>query len=134
LSGDSTRFSIGPSFSWPIFSAGKIRAQVRAADARAQAAAARYQKAVLSALNDSETALNRFANAQAALQRYASARADAGRLSALSVQRFKRGEDDRIQSLESKSAELTAAQSESSAQADELNAYIAAAKALGGGW
>ncbi len=36
FSGDSTRLQIGPSISWPIFSGGTIRAQIRAADARGQ--------------------------------------------------------------------------------------------------
>jgi outer membrane protein TolC len=134
LSTDSTRFGIGPSFSWPIFSAGKIRAQVRGADARALAATARYEKAVLGALNDSQTALNRFGFAQYAQQRAEAADADNARLSALVEQRFKHGEDDRIQWLEAQSTERAAQLTAINAKADTLAAYVSATKALGGGW
>ncbi|MBD3730957.1 MAG: efflux transporter outer membrane subunit, partial [Sphingomonadales bacterium] len=67
VSGDSLRLNIGPSFAWPIFSFGRIRAQIRAADARADGAAAAYEGAVAGALADSESAINRHARAQAAL-------------------------------------------------------------------
>src|SRR3546814_4791398 len=43
LSDSSLRFQFGPSLRWPIFSGGRIRAQIRAADARAEAATARYR-------------------------------------------------------------------------------------------
>src|SRR6185295_2064940 len=95
-SGASTRFQIGPSFSWPIFAAGTIRAQVRAADARADAAAARYEKAVLGALSDSETAINRFLNARTALGDAEAALAAQTASLNLSRQRAERGEDDRL--------------------------------------
>lgn len=134
FSGDSTRFGIGPSFSWPIFSAGKVRAQVRGADARAQAATARYEQAILNVLSDSETALNRFAHTQDAQLRAEAALADDVRLTALGAQRFKRGEDDRIQWLEAQSTERTAEAAAINARADTLAAYVSAAKALGGGW
>ena len=72
----SQRFHYGPSLSWPIFSAGRIRAQIRAADARADEAGARYEKAVLTALADSETAINRYAAATSQLADLDAARAD----------------------------------------------------------
>ena len=57
--GDSLRFGVGPILHWPIFSGGRIRAGIRAADARAEAALARYEKAIVAALSDGETAINR---------------------------------------------------------------------------
>lgn len=129
----STRFSIGPSFSWPIFSFGRIRAQIRAADARADAAAAVYEKSVLGALSDSETAANRFATALAASADRQKALASAATAADLADLRFRRGEDDRLQMLEARSAKLRADQAVLAARADALAAYVAFAKALGGG-
>src|SRR3546814_7273480 len=43
-SSDSLRLQLGPSLRWPIFSGGRIRAQIRAADARADGAKARYER------------------------------------------------------------------------------------------
>src|SRR3546814_10550374 len=62
-SSDSLRLQLGPSLRWPIFSGGRIRAQIRAADARADGAKARYERAVLSALSDSETSISRYITA-----------------------------------------------------------------------
>ncbi len=129
----STRFSIGPSFSWPIFSFGRIRAQIRGANARADASAVAYEKAVLAALADSETAANRYAAALAASADRQKAWADAATAADLAALRFARGEDDRIQMLDARSAALQAEQSALIARADGVTAYVAFSKSLGGG-
>lgn len=129
----STRFSIGPSFSWPVFSAGKIRAQIRAAKAGADASAARYERTVLSALSDSETAINRYSAMLDALGRYSEQHQESHHLAGLAEERFQKGEDDKLALLEAQSAERTADQSEIAAQADAINAYISLEKSLGGG-
>ena len=129
----STHFSIGPSFSWPIFSFGRIRAQIRGANARADASAAAYKKAVLAALADSETAANRYAAALATSADRQKAWADAATVANLAALRFARGEDDRIQMLEARSAALQAEQLALIARADGVTAYVAFAKSLGGG-
>jgi len=132
--GASTRYSLGPSFRWPIFSLGTIRAQVRAAGARADAATARYEAAVIGALADSEGAANRFAAASAAAQAAATAlqrEQDAFRLTGL---REERGEDSRL-ALEQARLKLTQAErQELAARAGKSAAAIAFYKALGGGW
>lgn len=129
----STRFSVGPSFSWPIFSLGRIRAQIRAADARADASAAAYEKTVLAALAESETAANRYANAVASRNYREQAVAEASKADALAELRFHKGEDDRIQRLDTRSALIQAHQSLAIAQAEATAAWIAFVKALGGG-
>jgi NodT family efflux transporter outer membrane factor (OMF) lipoprotein len=130
---DSTRFSVGPSFSWPIFSFGRIRAQIRGADARADAASARYEKAVLGALADSETAANRFGGALGSLDRRREA-AENGRTGlGLARLRYERGEDNKLQYLEAKSAQSAAEQALVDARSEALLAYVAFSKSLGGG-
>jgi NodT family efflux transporter outer membrane factor (OMF) lipoprotein len=133
-SSDSTRLSIGPGFSWPVFSFGRIRAQIRAADARADAAAARYEKTVLGALADSESAANRFANASRAAaeaDRAAVAEAAAYRLAEL---RFSRGEDDRLALNRARLRVAEANQRAGDAATARAQAAVAFYKALGGGW
>ena len=131
--GSSTRFGIGPSFSWPIFSFGRIRAQIRAADARADTSAAAFEKAVLGALADSETAANRYAAAMNARAARESALDEARNAAGLAELRFQRGEDDRIQMLEARSAALQAELLALAARADAAAAYVGFNKALGGG-
>jgi NodT family efflux transporter outer membrane factor (OMF) lipoprotein len=54
----------GPSVTWPVFAAGRIRANVAAADARHAQALARYEQAVLLAFEDVENWLARHAAEQ----------------------------------------------------------------------
>jgi len=134
FSGDSTRLQIGPSISWPIFSGGTIRAQIRAADARGQAAAARYEKAVLGALSDSETAINRFLNARVAAQDSDTALARQRAAFALVERRVGRGEDDRLALARARKSLLAAERGDSDAAARKAQAAAALFKSLGGGW
>jgi NodT family efflux transporter outer membrane factor (OMF) lipoprotein len=134
FSASSTRYQFGPSLSWPIFSAGSIRARVKAAGARADAAAALYEKAVLTALSDSETALNRYAEAGAQRRDLASAREHAALALDLAGQRYQAGEDDLPTLLAAQSGYSAVEQSALAARAAELAAFVSLYKALGGGW
>ncbi|MEO6381858.1 MAG: efflux transporter outer membrane subunit [Nitrobacter sp.] len=134
LSSGSTRFGIGPSFSWPIFSAGRIRAQIRGSGARADAAAARYEKAILSALSDSESAANRLARYSAAADEARDAEASERAAFGLVQLRFSRGEDDRLTMERARLKWLEVRSRMDEANGDYAVAAIALFKALGGGW
>jgi NodT family efflux transporter outer membrane factor (OMF) lipoprotein len=130
----STRYQLGPSLSWPVFDAGRLRAEVRAAGARADAASARYEKAVLTALSDSETAINRYAAASSQRRDRDAAMAKSAETLALARQRYQAGEDDLLTVFDTQSAFTTAEQSALEAKAAELTAFAALQKALGAGW
>jgi outer membrane protein TolC len=130
----STRYQLGPSLSWPVFDAGRLRAQVRAAGARTEAASARYEKAVLSALSDSETAINRYAAASSQRRDRDAALEQSTEALALARQRYDTGEDDRLALLDTQAAFRTAEQAALEARASELTAFAALEKALGAGW
>ena len=55
---NAQNYSVGPSIQWPVFSAGRLRSQVRAKEAAARAAEAQFREAVLSAVAECETALS----------------------------------------------------------------------------
>lgn len=134
FSSDSTRLQIGPSFSWPVFALGTIRARIRASSARADEAAAQYEKAVLGALSDSETAINRFLRASAALHD-----ADVSVLQqqgafALAERRVKAEEDDRLALEHARETLISAERRRNQASASKSDAAINLYKALGGGW
>jgi outer membrane protein, multidrug efflux system len=133
-SADSNRFQIGPSFSWPVFSGGTVRAQIRAADARADQAAAAYTRSVAGALSDSETAINRFLAARAASQESTAALAREQAAFDLTQTRTAGGEDDRLALTRARQSLLSAQQRADSARAEQGQAAIALYKALGGGW
>lgn len=130
----SNQFSVGPSLHWPIFAGGTIRANIRAASARADAAAAAYEGAVLAALSDSETALNRYASTLAAQQQRELARQQSSEALTLARQRYRAGEDDLIVLLDAQSAYTIAEQQSISARAATLEAVASLYKSLGGGW
>jgi NodT family efflux transporter outer membrane factor (OMF) lipoprotein len=132
--GASTYFNIGPSLHWPIFAGGSIRAQIRAANARADAAGARYEKAVLGALADSETAINRYAAARTTLDQREAARARSASALEMSRQRYQKGDDDRVTVLQAESAYAEADRAWVGAAQESLEDYAALVKSLGGGW
>jgi outer membrane protein TolC len=119
---------------WPLFAGGTIRANIRAASARADEAAAAYEAAVLGALSDSETALNRYAAAQRSQQDRELARQQSSEALALARQRYRAGEDDLIVLLDAQSSYTIAEHQSIAARADTLSAVASLYKALGGGW
>jgi len=132
--GASTYFNIGPSLHWPVFAGGSIRAQIRGANARADAAGARYEKAVLGALADSETAMNRYAAARMTLDERGAARARSASALDMARQRYQKGDDDRVTVLQAESAYAEADRAWVSAAQESLEDYAALVKSLGGGW
>ncbi len=57
FSGSSVGWGIIPGFSWPIFTAGKIRNRIKAEEARTEQALSFYEQTILLALEDVQTAL-----------------------------------------------------------------------------
>ncbi|GGC34365.1 multidrug MFS transporter [Novosphingobium marinum] len=130
----STRFTVGPSLRWPIFSGGRIRAQIRAADARAEGAAAAYEQAVLRALADSEAAIVRYDAAVRAADDLIAAEDRSAESLELARQRYRAGEDSLIDYLEVQSRYNAVRRAAAQAKAAQLEAHAALVKALGGGW
>lgn len=134
VSSDSFRLAIGPSFSWPIFNRGAIRAKIRATDARAAGAAARYEKAVTGALSDSEAAINRFLNARAGLVEAEAAVLREREAFGLAERRAASGEDDRLVLARARQSLVVAERRRDQAAAAKGQAAVALFKSLGGGW
>lgn len=130
-SGDALRFGIGPSLRWPIFAAGRIRAQVRAAGARADAAGARYEQAILTALAESETGINRYNAASAIARERRSAEQALATAAERAASRVAAGDDSRVTLLNARVRQLEAARAARASEAQRLIAYAALHKALG---
>jgi outer membrane protein TolC len=64
FSGGSRFWSIGPTISWPVFDAGKIRANIEIRNAQQEQALRLYEKSVLTALGDVESALVSYSKEQ----------------------------------------------------------------------
>lgn len=127
-------FSVGPLISWNFPFNGAARAQVRAARADADAGLARFDAAILTALQETEQALARLAGALEAEKRLAEAAAAAEETARLTEARFKAGSDDAIRFIavqrEWRAAEAASAEAAGARAAAQVGVF----RALGGGW
>ncbi len=130
----SQTFSIMPLISWRVFDGDRVRAEIRASEAREQQVALAYEKAVLTALGDAERALSNYRLGLDAVQRQHAAVLAARRSYAHAKNRFDAG-DIALTDLLAEERFLRDAQSASvrihTATAIDL---VALFKALGGGW
>jgi NodT family efflux transporter outer membrane factor (OMF) lipoprotein len=134
VSGDGFRFSLGPLISWSFPNTRLARARIAQAEASAQAALARFDGTWLRALEESESALTRYAgelDRVAALRRARAGSNDAARVARL---RYRAGRESFQIVLE---AERSLSQIESALAAAESqlsNNLVSLFLALGGGW
>jgi outer membrane protein, multidrug efflux system len=127
-------WSIGPSVSWPVFTAGSIRANIAVQTESQQQAAIFYEQSVLTALRDVESSLVAYAREQ---QRRISLReaVDLNRVRVkLAQELYVGGETDSLNVLDAQrslfAAEDALVQSDTTVATNLVSLY----KALGGGW
>jgi NodT family efflux transporter outer membrane factor (OMF) lipoprotein len=123
-----------PQLSWPILDFGRIRAQVRQAEAQRDAAEAQYRQSVLEALQDAEDNLARFGASRRQLAGFVRSQRSAATAAELNRQRFAAGTSSLIDQLDIERQDLSAAIAVSQAKAQLTIDYIAIQKALGLGW
>ncbi|WP_336959655.1 efflux transporter outer membrane subunit [Sphingobium aquiterrae] len=131
---DSLSYSIGPLISWNFPFSGAARARVRQNEAIAAGSLAAFDKAVLTALQETEQALARLKGAldrEAALRRALDASESAA---GIAERRFGAGADSFLQLLDAQRSRANARAALASAQSDRAEAQVALFKALGGGW
>ncbi len=131
----SSRFySIGPSVSWPIFDAGRIRANIRVQDAREEQAVAVYEQAVLTALQEVEDALVNYTREEARRRTLVQAAEANDRAVKLATQLYGAGRTDFLSVLQAQ-RDLFASQ-DALVQSNRLVStnLVQLYKALGGGW
>jgi multidrug efflux system outer membrane protein len=127
-------YSAGPSISWAAFDLGRVEANIGSAKAQTAAAVARYQGAVLSALEDTEGALINYGRAQARREALQVAAAASDKAADLARQRFEGGLIDFLEVLDAERTALSAELLLSQSRTDAATSLIAVYKALGAGW
>jgi NodT family efflux transporter outer membrane factor (OMF) lipoprotein len=130
--GVSSLWSASAQAAFSLIDFGRIRGQVRAADARAQAALAAYEQTVLVALADVETALVGLASAQQQLNETQRDAAAAQQLLTLTQQRYDAGLVGKIQVLLAQQSSLLGQNRLAAAQAGLGIALANLFTALGG--
>lgn len=127
-------FSIGPVLSLPVFTGGKIRSAVRAEEAAARGALARYEQTVLTAFGECEDALSRFAQSGDQVTALQAAVKAAEQTVELVTELYRSGLTDFQRVLD---AQRQLAQYEDAlveAKGGRAASLVAVYKAFGGGW
>jgi NodT family efflux transporter outer membrane factor (OMF) lipoprotein len=130
----SAFWSIGPSISWPIFSAGSIRANIRVQNESQNQAAIFYEQSVLTALRDVESSLVAYAREQ---QRRVSLReaVDINRERVQMAQKlYAGGETDSLNVLDAQRSLLAVEDALVQSDVAVASNLVFLYKAMGGGW
>ena len=133
--GPSTRaWSIAPSISWPGLNVQRVRNNVKASEARADAAMANYQRTVLQAVEDVSNSLVGFNLQRERVQKLMDQVAQSRRAAELARIRYKEGATDFLQLLDAERTQLSAEDALAEAEAAINLRAVAVYKAIGGGW
>jgi NodT family efflux transporter outer membrane factor (OMF) lipoprotein len=127
-------WSFGPSLSLPIFSGGRGRAGVKAAQARYDYALASYQKTVRDAVHDVEDTLVRLNVATTRVNDGDKTRKKFQQLFQATEARYNAGLSNRIALEDARRSWLQADDSAAALERETVSSWIALYKALGGGW
>jgi outer membrane protein TolC len=131
---DSRFWSVGPSITWPVFAAGRIRANIEVQDARQAQAFDRYAQAVLLAFEEAENALVTYSKERERSAALAEAVTANRRAVELSTELYSRGLVDFLDVLDAQRALFLADDELVQSQGAVATALVALYKALGGGW
>jgi len=125
---------VAPVLQWNILDFGRTRAKIAQAEAGRDEAAAKYQGAVLSALQDAETSLSRFGRQRDNVVSLERVKASADRSAVLTLQRYQAGTASLIDQLDTERNRLSAEQNLAAARAQLVADYVSLQKSLGLGW
>ncbi|MDJ0784115.1 MAG: efflux transporter outer membrane subunit [Desulfosarcinaceae bacterium] len=134
LTAASRTYSIGPSVSWRIFEAGRVRRQIDVETARQEQALIHYETAVLTALEDVENALVAYADEQDRRRSLSQAADAAERAVELARNRYRAGLSDFQNVLDAQRSLLSFQDQLAISDATVTSNLIRLYKALGGGW
>jgi outer membrane protein, multidrug efflux system len=131
----SSRFwSFGPTVSWPIFDAGRIRWNIEVQNALQEQTLITYEKTILTALKDVETALVAYAKEQERRE-YLSEEVEYNRKAAdLSMKLYVAGKTDFLNVLTAQRSQYISEEALVLSTRTLSTNLIALYKALGGGW
>ena len=131
---DHRFWSIGPSVSWPIFNAGKIRAGIDVQTAIQEETLVAYRSTILSALGDVENALIAYAKEQQHQASLNAAVTANRRAVDLSTQLYTQGQTSFLDVLLAQRSLLGSEDALVQSERTMATNLIALYKALGGGW
>ena len=134
FTGRSRFWSIGPTISWPIFDAGKIRANIEVRNAQQEQALSLYEKTVLNAFQEVESSLLNYAKEQLRYRSLVDAVAANRRAVELANELYFSGLNDFLNVLDAQRSLYASESDLAQSEATIASNLVALYKALGGGW
>jgi multidrug efflux system outer membrane protein len=125
-------WSIAPTVSWAAFDMGSVRARLRASEAQSDAAAANYEKVVLTALEDTENSFVAYSSQQTQLKSLTEQAQASRRAAELADTQYREGVADFLVLLDAQRTQLDAEDSVAQAETAVNVSVVAIYKALGG--
>ncbi len=134
FSAGSGLWSLASMIQWSVFEGGAIRARIDIEEAESEAALARYEKSVLEALRDAETALTRYGEELETRTRLAQGVQSRRRSLSLARELFNAGEQDYLAVVDAERQLIDSEDDLIISETDSITKLIALYSALGGGW
>jgi outer membrane protein TolC len=132
--GPSGFWSVGPTVQFPLFTGGRIRAQLALSQAAYREALAAYRQSVLSAFQEVEDQLAAQRLLEAQWQAQTAALESAQRTLDIANNRYKSGLVTYLEVATAQTAALALERTVVQTRGDQLVAVVGLIKALGGGW
>ena len=134
LQASSRYWAVGPTIDWPVFTAGRLRAQVQVQNEKQEQAAIRYEKTVLTALKDVEDALVAYSKEQATRNSLIQAVKANRQATEIANELYTRGLVDFLNVLVTERAQYNAEDALAQSAQRVSSNLVVLFKALGGGW
>ena len=128
------QFLFGPRIEWAAFNLGRVKARIRAADARSDAQLATWEQTVLRALEEVDTVMVQFSLQEASRLRLANAAESSAKAAFHARERYNSGVDDFLVVLDAERTLLDAENQLAIRETELALQTVALYKALGGGW
>ena len=129
------RYAFGPVISWPLLDLGRVKARVDGARAEQAEARARYDAAVLRAVEEVGTSRVAYSSALERLRHLEDAATASERATELARLRFEEGATDFLEVLDAERRQLEAQDRLATGRTEAANALVALYRATGGeGW
>jgi multidrug efflux system outer membrane protein len=132
VSTDSRAWAVTPALQWSAFDLGSARARLRGAEASTREALAEYEKAMLLALEETETALVTYRQRQERLVKVADEVRESARAAGIARARYREGVTDFLSLLDAERTQLQAEDGLAQAEADVFIALVGLYRAVGG--
>jgi multidrug efflux system outer membrane protein len=131
-SADSRLWAVTPALQWSAFDIGSARARLRGARATTREALAEYEKTMLLALEETETALVTYRQNQERLVKLTDEVRESTRAAGIARARYREGVSDFLSLLDAERTALQAEDSAAQAEAEVFTALVGLYRAVGG--